>query len=137
MKNIEENMKKIDNDYDKNKEKINKLISLDAQIKTESINKIENNYISLSNKTKLFNQNNEISQSNQKEKKINNNENLIRVLLTEVRELSEKQISLLDLMDDIQTTTQIKIEELNNRIITLEDTIKELNEQLYILQNEE
>lgn len=40
-------------------------------------------------------------------------------------------------MDDIQTTTQIKIEELNNRIITLEDTIKELNEQLYILQNEE
>ena len=107
------------------------------QIKTESINKIESNYISLSNKTKLFNQNNEISQSNQKEKKINNNENLIRVLLTEVRELSEKQISLLDLMDDIQTTTQIKIEELNNRIITLEDTIKELNEQLYILQNEE
>jgi predicted nucleic acid-binding Zn-ribbon protein len=72
-----------------------------------------------------------------KKKKINNNENLIRVLLTEVRELSEKQISLLDLMDDIQTTTQIKIEELNNRIITLEDTIKELNEQLYILQNEE
>ena len=137
MKNIEENMKKIDNDYDKNKEKINKLISLDAQIKTESINKIESNYISLSNKTKIFNQNNEISQSNQKEKKINNNENLIRVLLTEVRELSEKQISLLDLMDDIQTTTQIKIEELNNRIITLEDTIKELNEQLYILQNEE
>ena len=57
--------------------------------------------------------------------------------MSEVRELSNKQLSLLDLMDDIQTNTQNEINELNTKIINLDDTIKDLTEQLYFLQNEQ
>ena len=66
-----------------------------------------------------------------------NDNNLIKALLSEVRELSNKQLSLLDLMDDIQTNTQNEIKELNAKIINLDDTIKDLTEQLYFLQNEQ
>jgi polyhydroxyalkanoate synthesis regulator phasin len=62
---------------------------------------------------------------------------LIKALLSEVRELSNKQLSLLDIMDDIQTNTQNEIKELNAKIINLDDTIKDLTEQLYFLQNEQ
>lgn len=62
---------------------------------------------------------------------------MIKALLSEVRELSNKQLSLLDLMDDIQTNTQNEIKELNAKIINLDDTIKDLTEQLYFLQNEQ
>ena len=62
---------------------------------------------------------------------------MIKALLSEVRELSNKQLSLLDLMDDIQTNTQNEIKELNTKIINLDDTIKDLTEQLYFLQNEQ
>jgi hypothetical protein len=39
-------------------------------------------------------------------------------------------------MDDIQTNTQNEINELNTKIINLDDTIKDLTEQLYLLQND-
>ena len=65
-----------------------------------------------------------------------NNTNLINILLTEVRALSNKQISLLDLMDEIQTNTQQQIEDLNQKIVDLDTTVKDLNHQLYILQKE-
>ena len=130
--NIEENMKKINKDYDINKDSINKLITLDAQIKKESNKKFDNNLIS--SPTKSFNQSKEISEFNHKDIKDNN---LIKALLSEVRELSNKQISLLDLMEEIQTNTQNQIEDLNLKIVNLDGTIKELSEQLYLLQNEE
>ena len=126
--NIEENIKKINNDYDKSKESINRLISLDALIKTENIKKFENNLIySINNKETLNH-----SQNNKDIK----NKSLMKALLSQVRELSNKQISFLDLMEELQTNTQNQIEDMNMKIINLDNVIKELDEKLYILEND-
>ncbi len=61
---------------------------------------------------------------------------LVNVLLTEVRALSNKQISLLDLMDEIQTNTQQEIEQLNQKIYDLDTIVKDLNHQLFYLQRD-
>ena len=139
---------KIDKDYENSINSINKLITLDAKIKTENIKHIEhfdnnmkdeNNNINNKNieyndiKKDENNDNNknEIIENN------NNNTNLINILLTEVRALSNKQISLLDLMDEIQTNTQQQIEDLNQKIVELDTTVKDLNHQLFILQKEQ
>ena len=133
----------IDKDYEKNKDDINKLISLDEKIKSESNKKFDNNSIFSSNvKTKSFQTYKDNSDNNSGNKQLSknfntNDNNLIKALLSEVRELSNKQLSLLDLMDDIQTNTQNEIKELNAKIINLDDTIKDLTEQLYFLQNEQ
>jgi len=58
-------------------------------------------------------------------------------LLTEVRALSNKQITLLDLMDEVQTNTQQQIEDLNQKIVELKTSVKDLNHQLYLLQNDQ
>ena len=63
------------------------------------------------------------------------NQELIKALLSEVRELSNKQISLLDLMDDIQTNTQKQIDILNIKINDLNNTVQVLDQELYNLQN--
>ena len=131
---INENIKKIENDYDNNIDKINKLILLDAKIKSEQIKKIDNdleNFIS-NEKTKSFKpyiEKNNIKNTN------DCNQELIKALLSEVRELSNKQISLLDLMDDIQTNTQKQIDVLNIKINDLNNTVQVLDQELYNLQN--
>ena len=60
----------------------------------------------------------------------------MKLLLTEVRALSNKQISLLDLMDEVQTNTQQQIENLNQKIIDLDIIVRDLNIQLSNLQND-
>ena len=132
---INENINKIENDYDNNIDKINKLILLDAKIKSEQIKKIDNdleNFIS-NEKTKSFKpyiEKNNIKDTNEC------NQELIKALLSEVRELSNKQISLLDLMDDIQTNTQKQIDVLNIKINDLNNTVQVLDQELYNLQND-
>ena len=141
---------KIDKDYDKSINSINKLITLDAKIKTDNIKHIDNlrnskNEDNNNNLDKNINNNFEIENKNivntineNLNNNINvNNTNLINILLTEVRALSNKQISLLDLMDEIQTNTQQQIEDLNQKIVDLDSTVKDLNHQLYVLQNEQ
>ena len=59
----------------------------------------------------------------------------MKLLLTEVRALSNKQISLLDLMDEVQINTQQQIENLNQKIIDLDIIVRDLNIQLSNLQN--
>ena len=49
--------------------------------------------------------------------------------------LSEKQLSLIDVMDNIQMETQGQIKDLNKRISKLEKTIEELNNELYYIKN--
>jgi hypothetical protein len=128
----------IDKDYKSNKDENNKLISSGKKKELENIKKFDNDSISsLNAKTKSFNTYKEYSENKQFPENINSNKNLIKILLSEVRELSNKQLSLLDLMDDIQTNTQNQISELNTKIINLDDTIKDLTEQLYFLQNEQ
>ena len=155
---------RIDKDFDNNLNNINELITLDAKIKTDnvkhidnsmheenSINKKEeiNNDISVDNHIDENKENNNINnisndeiinKSNNNNTSINNdknNTNLINLLLTEVRALSNKQITLLDLMDEIQTNTQEQIENLNQKIVDLNSTVKDLNHQLYILQRDQ
>ena len=135
--NFEDNNEILNKEKDISEDDINKLILLDAQIKTDKIKKIDYNLISsTNNKTNSFTQQVDKYEDKEKIQELNNN-NLIKVLLSEVRELSNKQISLLDLMEEIQTNTQNQIEFLNSKIINLDDTIKELTEELYILQNEQ
>ena len=140
---------KIDKDYDNSINTINKLITLDAKIKTDNVKHIDNfikdDNININKNNENNNVNNYINEENNDN--INNNENinnnsfnntsLINILLTEVRALSNKQISLLDLMDEIQTNTQQQIEDLNQKIVDLDTTVKDLNHQLYILQTEQ
>ena len=125
---------KIDKDYENSFNSINKLISLDAKIKTD-INKHIEHFDN-------YNKNTDYKDAKKDENNdINKNEiintNLINILLTEVRALSNKQISLLDLMDEIQTNTQQQIENLNQKIVDLDTTVKNLNHQLFMLQKEQ
>ena len=156
-KNIENNnnniniREKIDKDYDDSISSINKLITLDAKIKADNNKHIDNimkddnnnknedneNKINL-DKDKINENNNNINNNENLNNSTNaNNTNLINILLTEVRALSNKQISLLDLMDEIQTNTQQQIEDLNQKIVDLDTTVKDLNHQLYILQKDQ
>ena len=155
---------KIDQDFDNNVNNINELITLDAQIKTDNVKHMDNltqgensdnkkeesnNDISVDNHIVENNEKNNkniisneeiINKSNINNTSVNNdknNTNLINLLLTEVRALSNKQITLLDLMDEIQTSNQEQIENLNQKIIDLNSTVKDLNHQLYILQRDQ
>ena len=164
-KEIKSNFReKIDKDFDNNLNNINELITLDAKIKTNNIKDIDNliqdknsfnkkeeinNDISVDNHLENIENNNTNIISNDELVNINakinntsinndkNNANLINLLLTEVRALSNKQITLLDLMDEIQTNTQEQIENLNQKIIDLDSTVKDLNHQLYVLQRDQ
>ena len=155
---------KIDKDFNNNINKINELITLDSKIKTDNSNHIDNliqdenniskkdelnNDISVDNHIVENNENNNtniisneemIDKTNINNSSLNNNKNntnLINLLLNEVRALSNKQITLLDLMDEIQTNTQEQIENLNQKIVDLNSTVKDLNHQLYILQRDQ
>ena len=163
-KDIKRNFREnIDKDFDNNLNNINELITLDAKIKTNNIKDIDNliqdknsfnkkeeisNDISVENHIENIENNNTniisndqiVNNTNINNNKINNdknNANLINLLLTEVRALSNKQITLLDLMDEIQTNTQEQIENLNKKIVDLDSTVKDLNHQLYVLQRDQ
>ena len=62
--------------------------------------------------------------------------NIINTLLSQMNSLSEKQLSLIDVMDNIQMETQGQIKDLNKRITKLERNIEELNNELYDIKND-
>ena len=62
--------------------------------------------------------------------------NIINTLLSQMNSLSEKQLSLIDVMDNIQMETQGQIKELNKRITKLERNMEELNNELYYIKND-
>ena len=74
---------------------------------------------------------------NKKEsEKINYDSNIINTLLLQMNTLSQKQLSLIDIMDNIQMETQGQIKQLNKRISKLEKNVEDLNNELYYLNNE-
>ena len=76
----------------------------------------------------------------QRKKKVikkNCDPNLINTLLLQMNSLSQKQLSLIDVMDNIQMETQVQIKQLNKRISKLEKNVEELNNELYYLKKEE
>ena len=84
-----------------------------------------------------------LNESDNKKRQINkDNEsesyepNIINTLLSQMNSLSEKQLSLIDVMDNIQMETQGQIKELNKRITKLERNMEDLNNELYYLKND-
>ena len=74
---------------------------------------------------------------NKKEsEKINYDSNIINTLLLQMNTLSQKQLSLIDIMDNIQMETQGQIKQLNKRISKLEKNVEDLTNELYYLKNE-
>ena len=118
-KNIEENKPKINN-----KKNINKKDELNDDEIDDYKNYINRN----ESKNKI------------KTKKENESEaydpNIINTLLSQMNSLSEKQLSLIDIMDNIQMETQGQIKDLNKRITKLERNIEELNTELYDIKND-
>ena len=77
-----------------------------------------------------------LNRSEKNKEKINYDPNIINSLLSQMNSLSEKQLSLIDVMDNIQMETQGQIKQLNKRISKLEKNLEELNNELYYLKNE-
>ena len=77
-----------------------------------------------------------LNRSDKNKEKINYDPNIINSLLSQMNSLSEKQLSLIDVMDNIQMETQGQIKQLNKRISKLEKNLEELNNELYYLKNE-
>ena len=73
---------------------------------------------------------------NKKNEIDNYDPNIINTLLSQMNSLSEKQLTLIDVMDNIQMETQGEIKDLNKRITKLEKNIEELNNELYYIKND-
>ena len=100
--------KNINNNYNNN----NKIINLNNLQQKNTINNINNNY---------------------------NNQNitpsLINSLLQQMNSLSQKQLLLVDTLDNIQSETQNQIENLNTKIYNLESKVDDLSSQLNNLRS--
>ena len=110
-----ENKKKLVTNYKKNN--INKKGDVEEEIDDYK------NYLNKNDKNKK----NEID---------NYDPNIINTLLSQMNSLSEKQLTLIDVMDNIQMETQGEIKVLNKRISKLERNIEELNNELYYIKND-
>ena len=102
-------------------------------------NKKDDEEIKVKNYKTYLKQNEEKQQQNIEKKesnKKNYDPNLINTLLLQMNSLSQKQLSLIDVMDNIQMETQGQIKQLNKRISKLEKNLEELNNELYYLKNE-
>ena len=77
-----------------------------------------------------------LNRSEKNKEKMNYDPNIINSLLSQMNSLSEKQLSLIDVMDNIQMETQGQIKQLNKRISKLEKNVEELSNELYYLKNE-
>ena len=85
---------------------------------------------------KTFLDKNEDNKNKIDKKEIEYDPNLINTLLLQMNSLSQKQLSLIDIMDNIQMETQGQIKQLNKRISKLEKNVEDLNKELYYLKNE-
>ena len=80
------------------------------------------------------NKNSKINKKNETSEKYD--PNIINTLLSQMNSLSEKQVSLLDLMDNIRLETKGHIRDLNKRISKLERNMEELNNELAQIKND-
>ncbi len=119
-KTSNENKKHLTTNYKKDNSNKKKELNEDDNI---------NDYKSYLNK----NENKKVKKENETEI---NDPNIINTLLSQMNSLSEKQLSLIDVMDNIQMETQGQIKDLNKRITKLERNIEELNNELYDLKND-
>ena len=123
-----------------NKNEINK-IEIESENKNEINEYKKKNDIKIENKYK-----NEIKTKyvknkdrNRKESKENNKKVdsiMINKLLLQMNDLSVKQLSLIDVMENIQTSATQKIKALNDKIFSLDSLVDDLTNELNELQNQ-
>ena len=143
---ISEKKEKINSNIDKNNNENIKNIQIDdnqlisSQNKENSYKNNNNNNINNNNYSKK-NSNNIKNNFNENKNNVNHNNidfnynnkinpNLINSLIEQMNSLSQKQIILIDTIDKIQSSTNDKINKLDNKILSLENNIESLNNKL-------
>ena len=108
------------------------------KISEKKINNISNNKLENKIKTK-YNRNKTGKQKENINKKLNENKKvdsvMINKLLLQMNDLSVKQLSLIDVMENIQTSATQKIKALNDKIFSLNSLIDNLTDELNELKN--
>ena len=86
-----------------------------------------------------------MNKSKNKVEKMNSNKNneiktydpnIINTLLSQMNSLSEKQLSLIDIMDKVYMETRGQIKDLNKKISKLERSMEDLNNELYYIKTD-
>ena len=124
-KKINENSTKLNTYYKRNN--VNKKVDNDDEL--EDYNDYKN----------YLNKNEIIPNKKVNKEKVENethDPNIINTLLSQMNSLSEKQLYLIDIMDNIQMETQGQIKELNKRIAKLEKNMEEFNNELDDIKND-
>ena len=124
--------KMIIQEKDKKEEKKEERKEEKKEEKKEKENEIKD-YKTFLNKNE---QKKKIVKKEKTKEKIKYDPNILNTLLIQMNSLSQKQLSLIDVMDNIQMETQGQIKQLNKRISKLEKNVEELNNELYYLKNE-
>ena len=132
--NYKENNKSSKNEYKNEvRTKYNKNRDKDRGNKKIDNEKKEMNSINKNKKFEKQKNNNNISLVD-KNKKVDSF--LINKLLSQMNNLSSKQLSLIDVMENIQTEAQQEIQSLNEKIFSLDSLVDELTSELNELRNE-
>ena len=108
------------------------------KISEKKVNNISNDKLENKIKTK-YNRNKTGKQKENINKKLNENKKvdsvMINKLLLQMNDLSVKQLSLIDVMENIQTSATQKIKALNDKIFSLNSLIDNLTDELNELKN--
>ena len=142
--NINNDNNEINNEqnYIKQKNNVDNDININNNIKESSEKKINNKY-KKEIKTKYVRNKEKINEKNNYSKNNNNNNNnkkvdsiMINKLLLQMNDLSVKQLSLIDVMENIQTSATQKIKDLNDKIFSLDSLVDDLTQELNELKSQ-
>jgi len=118
----------------KNKTQMEKQINMVENVQNKNeINKYNNEIKTKYIKNKNVKQNENKKIKNEKNKKVDSI--MINKLLLQMNDLSVKQLSLIDVMENIQTSATQKIKALNDKIFSLNSLIDNLTDELNELKN--
>ena len=124
--------------YIKQKPNVDDNININNNIKESSEKKINNKY-KKEIKTKYV-RNKEKNNEKNNYSKNNNNKKvdsiMINKLLLQMNDLSVKQLSLIDVMENIQTSATQKIKDLNDKIFSLDSLVDDLTQELNELKSQ-
>ena len=126
--------------YIKQKPNVENNININNNIKESSEKKINNKY-KKEIKTKYVRNKEKINEKNNYSKNNNNNNKkvdsiMINKLLLQMNDLSVKQLSLIDVMENIQTSATQKIKDLNDKIFSLDSLVDDLTQELNELKSQ-
>ncbi len=124
--------------YIKQKPNVENNININNNIKESSEKKINNKY-KKEIKTKYVRNKEKINEKNNYSKNNNNKKVdsiMINKLLLQMNDLSVKQLSLIDVMENIQTSATQKIKDLNDKIFSLDSLVDDLTQELNELKSQ-